>query len=216
VGAGAAAGRPRRAPARAPTDRVSAPRAPRLTYDRRVDAAVAGATPALNFTGRVLLGMVAEGHRTGYAIKAEIERTTRLYWGASIGGIYPELRRLERAGLLRSREDYRGESRRHAYEITDAGRRVLREWLTDPALELRHEALLRLRFGEVLPPAERVELLRRMRAAHERRLAELQERLALDDFDDPLHRLTFEFGAGWNAWARDWCLDAERRLALDA
>ena len=56
----------------------------------------------LTNTGRVLLGMIAEGHATGYAIKAEIERSTRLYWGASIGGIYPELRRLEQAGLVSS------------------------------------------------------------------------------------------------------------------
>src|SRR5919201_5829888 len=127
--------------------------------------------PNLTNTARVLLGMVAEGHRTGYAIKAEIERSTRLYWGASIGGIYPELRRLEAAGLLSSRDDFRGEAPRHAYRLTTAGEQVLHAWLTDPSeplLEMRHEALLRLRFAGVLPASEQLELIRRMRAAHER------------------------------------------------
>jgi DNA-binding PadR family transcriptional regulator len=160
--------------------------------------------------------MIAEGHATGYAIKAEIERSTRLYWGASIGGIYPELRRLEQAGLVSSRDNYRGEARRHAYELTDAGERALRDWLTDPSapvLEMRHEALLRLRFAGVLAAGEQLELLRRMRAVHERRLEELETRLAVGEFDDPLHRLTIEFGAGWNSWARDWCLGLERALS---
>ena len=83
---------------------------------------------ALNSTARVLLGMIAEGHATGYAIKAEIERSTRLYWGASIGGIYPELRRLEHAGLVASRDNFRGEARRHAYRLTAAGRDALHDW----------------------------------------------------------------------------------------
>lgn len=170
----------------------------------------------LTNTGRVLLGMIAEGHGTGYAIKAEIERSTRLYWGASIGGIYPELRRLERAGLLSSRDDFRGEAPRHAYELTAAGREVLHAWLTDPGepvLEMRHEALLRLRFAGVLAVAEQLQLAQRMRAVHERRIAELEKRLVSDEFDDPLHRLTIEFGVGWNSWARDWCLTLERTLA---
>ncbi|MGH2849419.1 MAG: PadR family transcriptional regulator [Solirubrobacteraceae bacterium] len=169
----------------------------------------------LNQTSRVLLGMIAEGHSTGYAIKAEIERSTRLYWGASIGGIYPELRRLEQAGLVSSRDNYRGESRRHAYQLTRTGHDALNAWLTDPSepmLEMRHEALLRLRFAGVLPPAEQLEVIRRMRAAHEHRLSELEALLEADEFDDPLHRLTIEFGAGWNRWARDWCLTLERTL----
>jgi hypothetical protein len=32
------------------------------------------------------------------------------------------------------------------------------------------------------------------------------------DFDDLPHRLTIEFGVGWNTWAADWCTTAERRL----
>ena len=169
----------------------------------------------LTNTGRVLLGMIAEGHRTGYAIKAEIERSTRLYWGASIGGIYPELRRLQKAGLLSLRDDFRGEARRHSYELTAAGREVLQAWLTDPGeavLEMRHEALLRLRFAGVLAVSEQLQLARRMRAMHEGRIAELEQRLAADQFDDPLHRLTIEFGVGWNNWAREWCVSLERTL----
>src|ERR1700754_1712594 len=87
------------------------------------------AAETLNNTGRVLLGMIAEGHSTGYAIKAEIERSTRLYWGASVGGIYPELRRLSETGLVSVCDDPRGNTRRHSYTLTAAGRDALTGWL---------------------------------------------------------------------------------------
>lgn len=175
-----------------------------------------GAEDSLNQTARVLLGMIAEGHATGYAIKTEIERSTRLYWGASVGGIYPELRRLRDAGLVSVRDDPRGGATRHCYSLTDAGRQALTRWLTspsEPVLEMRNEALLRLRFAGVLDPAARVEVVRQMRHVHERRIAELQARLDAGGFDDPLHRMTTEFGIGWNRWAIGWCEEAERRLA---
>jgi DNA-binding PadR family transcriptional regulator len=169
----------------------------------------------LNQTGRVLLGMIAEGHTTGYAIKAEIERSTQQYWGASVGGIYPELRRLREAGLVSVRDDPRGGATRHCYTLTPAGRQALTRWLTDraqPDIELRHEGLLRLRFAGVLTKADQREIIGRIRQAHAHRLDQLKARLAAGEFDDPLHRLTLEFGAGWNEWALGWCDEAERAL----
>jgi DNA-binding PadR family transcriptional regulator len=171
---------------------------------------------SLNQTARVVLAMIAEGHNTGYGIKAEIERTTRLYWGASVGGIYPELRRLTAAGLVTARNNPRGETTRHHYELTRKGSEALHRWLTDPGepiLELRDEALLRLRFAGVLEPGEQLELLRRMRALRERRAADLQALIDAGEFDDPFHRMTIEFGLGWNEWAVNWCKAMERRLA---
>jgi DNA-binding PadR family transcriptional regulator len=176
----------------------------------------APADPSLNQTARIVLAMIAEGHRTGYAIKAEIERSTRLYWGASVGGIYPELRRLTAAGLVTARDDPRGGAARHRYELTPDGQKVLRRWLThagEPVLELRDEALLRLRFAGVLDPDEQLEVLRRMRALHVERAAALQKQLSAGDFDDPFHRMTIEFALGWSHWATDWCAAAEHRLS---
>jgi len=172
----------------------------------------------LNNTARVLLGMIAEGHATGYAIKAEIERSTRLYWGASVGGIYPELRRLTEAGLVSVCDDPRGGTRRHAYSLTAAGDKALTEWLTDtsePVLEMRSEPLLRLRFAGVLDPDQRLGVVRQMREAYESRTREVRARLERGEFDDPFHRMTAEFGLAYSEWGRDWCADAERRLLAE-
>jgi PadR family transcriptional regulator, regulatory protein AphA len=170
----------------------------------------------LTQTARVVLGMVAEGHATGYAIKAEIERSTRLFWGASVGGIYPELRRLAAAGLVTVRDDPRGETRRHCYSLTAAGRSALAAWLSDdaePVFDMRNESLLRLRFAAVLDRSERVAIVRRMRALHEQRIATLETVLEADEFDDVYDRMTAEYALGINRWARDWAAEAERRVA---
>lgn len=160
--------------------------------------------------------MVAEGHRTGYAIKAEIERSTRFYWGASVGGIYPELRKLEREGLLKRTDDPRGGAPRHSYKLTPEGQAALHDWLMHPEeseIEMRHEGLLKLRFAGVLSPSERIAVIQRMRAMHERRVSRLEQRLTQGGFDDPWHKLTTEYGLGWNSWARNWCDSVLRSIA---
>jgi PadR family transcriptional regulator AphA len=172
----------------------------------------------LNNTARVLLGMIAEGHATGYSIKAEIERSTRLYWGASVGGIYPELRRLTNAGLVSVCDDPRGGTQRHSYSLTAAGDEALREWLTDtsePVLEMRSEPLLRLRFAGVLDPEQRLGVVQQMRESYVSRAEEVRRRLELGEFDDPFHRMTAEFGLAYYEWGRDWCAGAEQRLLAD-
>ena len=49
--------------------------------------------------------MLRLGSRTGYDIKQKIEISTRFFWGASYGQIYPELKRLAAAGLVEAEAD---------------------------------------------------------------------------------------------------------------
>lgn len=71
----------------------------------------------------LVLRAVAAGHAHGFDIMEAV--------GAPSGTAYPALRRLERAGLLRSRwEDAdtaraEGRPRRRTYELTPEGRRAL-------------------------------------------------------------------------------------------
>ena len=52
----------------------------------------------LSPTGRVILGMIRMGRRTGYDIKQLVDVSARFFWSASYGQIYPELKRLEEGG----------------------------------------------------------------------------------------------------------------------
>src|SRR5690348_11142018 len=79
----------------------------------------------LTATGRVILGMLSLGSQTGYDIKSFVDKTTRHFWAASYGQIYPELRRLEQLGLVRGRPEPTGGRARTVFELTDAGRAAL-------------------------------------------------------------------------------------------
>src|SRR5262249_22456605 len=103
----------------------------------------------LSPTGRVILGMLALGLRTGYDIKQLVDRSTRLFWAASYGQIYPELRRLEDQGLVQGRAEPTGGRPRMVYEPTQAGLAALHSWLesdSELGYELRDEGMLKLFF----------------------------------------------------------------------
>jgi DNA-binding PadR family transcriptional regulator len=169
----------------------------------------------LSPTGRVILGMLALGKQTGYDIKQFVDKTTRNFWAASYGQIYPELKRLEAQGLVTGRQEPTGERARTVYDLTPDGRRVLEQWLaSDDELvyEDRDEGMLKLFFSDLLP-GRRVENIRAMRAVYERKLAALRplEEHARQGRKGPY--LTLQLGIGITEFVINWCEEAERRLA---
>src|SRR5438067_9773063 len=117
-------------------------------------ASTAGAGPRqeeLTPTARVILGMITLGKRTGYDIKQFVDKTTRHFWAASYGQIYPELKRLEELGLVQGRSEPSGGRARTVYELTDEGRLALQHWLAsdeETLYELRDEGMLKLFFSD--------------------------------------------------------------------
>lgn len=173
---------------------------------------------ALTPTGRVILGMIAFGRRTGYDIKQLVDKSTRHFWAASYGQIYPELRRLEQQGLVRSRSEPSGGRARTVYELTDEGERALRDWLTSDAeltWEMRDEGMLKLFFSDYVPVERRLELIRAMRALQERKRAQLCQLDTNSPEMRPGQRLTLELGLGLTGWLIDWCEETERSLAAE-
>jgi PadR family transcriptional regulator, regulatory protein AphA len=176
---------------------------------------------SLTPTARVILGMLKLGVRTGYEIKKAIDTSTRFFWGASFGQIYPELRRLRDAGLIEGRDVPRGQVKRTVYALTTAGEQALHEWLTDTesfTFEMRDEGLLRLFFGDTLSPDEVVANLRAQQGFLEMVLARLRE-IEVDArtgfaAEDQLHPyLALEYGIGLITWMRDWYAKTEEHLA---
>ena len=165
-------------------------------------------------TARVILGMISLGNRTGYDIKRVVDHSTRHFWAASYGQIYPELSRLEEAGLVSGRPEPSGGRARTVYELTDKGRDALRGWLAseeEPTYELRDEGMLKLFFSDSLPE-RRIENLRAMRRRHERKLAELS---AIAEKAEEMHagpRLTLELGLAYAHLLIDWCEATEKAL----
>jgi DNA-binding PadR family transcriptional regulator len=169
----------------------------------------------LSPTARVILGLLAWEPRTGYEIKQVTDTSTRFFWGASYGQIYPELRRLEQAGLVTAKEEPRGRVPRRVYRLTAKGRKTFEAWLgaEDDQYEVRDEGLLRLFFAELMTPEQRLQLIRRRQAWCEETVAlfrgigdELGE---LDETSGAVLRYGIEL-MEWNA---AWWADLERRLS---
>jgi DNA-binding PadR family transcriptional regulator len=170
---------------------------------------------SLTPTGRVILGMLSLGRQSGYDIKQFVDKSTRFFWAASYGQIYPELRRLQQDGLVAGSPEPSGGRSRTVFELTPAGLAALQGWLasdTVPLYELRDEGMLKLFFSDALPE-HTAENLRAMRAVHERKLAVLRgiEEMAGHGSDGP--RLTLELGIKHSEFMIDWCASAERRVA---
>ncbi len=173
----------------------------------------------LSPTAYVILGMVSREPRSGYEIKAIVDDTTRFFWAASYGQIYPELKRLSEAGLVEGVDAPRGERKRTVYAITAAGETELKAWLSEPpeTAEMREEGLLKLFFSGVLPPEKAAATLRAMRehrAGVAARLRAMEPKAAakLEEMDDPYPLMVLQGGVEFNEWFADWCERMEARL----
>lgn len=172
----------------------------------------------ISATARVILGLLKFSSRTGYDVKRVTDFSTRFFWRASYGQIYPELRALEKAGLVSVREEPYGRRARHVYTLTPEGERALHEWLTgeDDVYELRDEGLLRLFFGELVSHEELLDLVRR----RQRWFAEAGERFVglaseLGPIEGPSGEV-LRHGIELMAWNAEWWADVEVRLQSGA
>jgi len=164
-------------------------------------------------TARVILGMLRLGAQTGYDIKRAIDHSTRFFWSASYGQIYPELNRLEERGLVEGRPDPRGGVKRTSYTLTKAGEQALQGWLTDResyTFELRDEGLLRFFFGDLLARDDVVANLRARQAFCDYVLEHFRsfEPDARTGFIEDTQRypyLALEYGIEFMEWMRAWC-----------
>jgi DNA-binding PadR family transcriptional regulator len=162
----------------------------------------------LNPTGRLILGMVRIGKRTGYEIKQLVEVSARFFWTTSYGQIYPELKRLEEAGLISGEPEPTGGRSRTVYSMTPAGEAALDAWLAsrdELVWELRDEGLLKLFFSEDRDPDDVREHLRSVRERSESVAAELRSlRTDTADPDSPGPRMVLEFGVAFNEWLAEY------------
>jgi DNA-binding PadR family transcriptional regulator len=177
------------------------------------------AAPELSNTAYVILGFLAREPKSGYEIKQAVDTSTRFFWAASYGQIYPELRRLEAAGLVESQRDDSGGRRRTVHHITPDGRAALRGWVGEPAAvtEFRDEKLLKLFFtgaaGGVGANRTAVEILEAHAADHAALVDRLQElEPAVAGMGDPYKLAVLRYGIELNKWGRRHCERAAREL----
>jgi DNA-binding PadR family transcriptional regulator len=172
----------------------------------------------MNAVTPVLLGLLASKPLSGYDIKRIVDRSTRFFWAASYGQIYPELRRLEQAGLVEGTSSPTGARQRKEYQLTAVGQAALLRWLESPASmpELRDESLLKLFFADALPREQAIEQLRMRRVGHEEFLRLLREIEARAGDDPAFVDLVLHYGIAYAEFNVAWCREQEARLAEQA
>lgn len=162
-------------------------------------------------TDFVILGLLSETPMTGYEIKKVIDVRFQFFWSESYGQIFPALKSLYENGLI---EECRAEEQKRAkkrYQITAAGLRTLREWLSLPVEResIRLGILLKLYFSHLADPEIMLSHMRKFQAAHEEDLQILshfeKELKPIADEENHLEVLrVIDFGQRVNKAYLDW------------
>src|SRR5262245_20355774 len=134
-----------------------------------------------NMLRSALLGLLAQGPRSGYDLRKQFAETPMQVFSDSPGSIYPALQRLRREGLIVEASPRRRSGRRRQdFKLTPAGLRELEAWLRRPitrqdVIRSLDELMLRFAFtGEVLGVARTREFLRELHAQLSAYVAELE------------------------------------------
>lgn len=165
-------------------------------------------TRPLTNTAYVILGVLQYGPKSGYDIKARVDISTRFFFSASYGQIYPELKRLRARKLVIGSSHKTGRRERTVYEITEAGRERLRDWMLSPgaSIEMRDEGMLKIFFSGTLSREEqagRVDALRSQRQEQLENWLAIQNNLPPEA--DDIHRAVLEIGIEQQRLTIAWC-----------
>jgi PadR family transcriptional regulator, regulatory protein AphA len=93
----------------------------------------------------VILALVGRGGAGPHDI-VRMMREGAIFWTTSESHFYAEPKRLAKLGFLRARTEPGRTGPRTHYELTDAGRRALTDWLAEPAAmpRVQHEGIVKL------------------------------------------------------------------------
>jgi len=93
-------------------------------------------SPVASTIDHTILGLIVETPRHGYLIKKILCQGNGRDFGINDGVLYPALRRLEKAGLIRKRVVHQQKSpAKHIYHATREGEEAFVDWLTSPVGE---------------------------------------------------------------------------------
>lgn len=178
-------------------------------------------TIKLTPTSYLVLGMVRLGVSSGYRIKQAADQSTQNFWPTSLAMVYPELARLEAAGMLKRRSDPRGSRKRSAYTITEKGEMALGTWLRSgkvAPVQIRDEAMLKLFLADALEPGDQLELVQRLRERNRKKTNELQGEIvpraeALESQGIHYVAVAARLSAGLIEYAESWLGKLEEELS---
>lgn len=173
-------------------------------------------------TGFAVLGFLAEGAKSGYQIKQDIEGRAGHFWNESFGQIYPILKKLTEEGLIKKIEsENQGKRPQQRYSITDLGQKELKEWIEEPIefTVIRSELLLKLFFGSHVDIKTSLQHLEdykshalRLRRRIEKSKAGLSNQLQADTHETICKLATLNWGIESSDMAIKWIQKTKQQL----
>ncbi len=168
----------------------------------------------------ILLGFLNYQPMTGYDLKQMIDGSTAHFWHAHHSQIYTTLRQMERDGLVTSvyvKEESLPD--RRVYTITQAGKEILDNWLSQSMTEvtqIKEDLLVRVFFSARRNPQDVLAELRLQNQRHQeklttyRHIAEEMPHMYSDSdlqHDHKFWRATLELGIRYEEMYLGWLTD---------
>lgn len=182
--------------------------------------------PKPNTLGYALLGLLARRDRSGYDLTQGLKDPVGFFWHAQHSQVYPQLARLEAAGLVcHTLVEQTERPDKKVYSLTALGKEHLKVWLESPieVPKLRDELVLRAYSVWLTDPLAAAQMMAEHAQAHAERLAEFERRLEqlndnsegqLDRLDSPwfgIHAVLIR-GIGFEREYLEWCKWMTERL----
>ncbi|TQM85268.1 PadR family transcriptional regulator [Saccharothrix saharensis] len=130
---------------------------------------MAGRTKKLTTVSYGILGLLGLRPHTPYEMARQFSRSGT-FWASAESVVYNEPKALVAHGLATAATETNGGRRRTRYSITPAGRRELRRWLADPAVEpqFQFDAMMKILFSDLGDKEDLLGAIKAMRAWAER------------------------------------------------
>lgn len=103
------------------------------------------------------MALLRVGPMSGYELQKQFAQSVGHVWYAPDSQIYPELHRMEKAGLIEAEEQPRGErAKRRLYHVTEAGDAAFLLWMRSPLdyQRVKDPAHLRSAYLEAVSPSD--------------------------------------------------------------
>lgn len=169
--------------------------------------------------GYALLGLLARSDKSGYDLAQGLKDPVSFFWHAQHSQIYPELARLESAGLVKHTLVEQSERPdKKVYSLTHLGKKLLKEWLEadSDVPKKRDELVLKAYSIWLADPPAALELMQTHLKAHQQRLTEFERRLEalrhkagaqMDDLTSPWFGIQAVLmrGIGFEREYVEWC-----------
>ncbi len=165
-------------------------------------------------TSYAILGLLTVRNWTTYELAQQVRRSLNWFWPRAERKLYDEPKYLVQDGLATATRELTGRRGRTVYQVTEAGRNALRDWLGQPPAPRtsEFEGLVKVFFADAGSKQQLLTTLDRIEQEADQRIATLAEfATSAMPFPRRLHlralTLTFQYEQekalrDWARWAR--------------